>query len=369
MTVNAYQRREQVGWSGTSAYVRPKSLSFLLGIGRLPCSMRGLPVRMTLKEFTEMLPEAHRWLRQTGWHWFAYHFSTGPRPFAINIMDACACINRAAGGVGSTLLQELLSIGGRDRDESQYQQLMQKLAEILVVERIVASPWPDGTTFAHEPAAFPGGPRPELLVTFPEGRLLVEVKTPSLLGHARQRGTNATQLPYRGGLPPELANRHAPDNGVTLPRDNPIKDFLADAERKFAGFRDDVTSTLLVIVWDDHIYEPISSLANPMSGLLTPNSFVRDARGEAQTYPSVDAVMVIRHINYFVEAAAERMLADRESGMDFGDDRALPNVLFDVSGAHRLPAKISERLRAYPHDDSGLKQMAEYNVPDVIWWL
>jgi hypothetical protein len=93
---------------------------------------------------------------------------------------------------------------------------------------------------------------------------------------------------------------------VTLPRDNPILDFLHDGERKFAAFKEEgSTTSLLVVVWDDHIYERISTLVNEGSGLLTPDSFARQTDRTAETFSNVDHVIPIRHMNHFVEGAAD----------------------------------------------------------------
>ncbi|MFD1328744.1 hypothetical protein [Mycoplana ramosa] len=324
---------------------------------------------MTTEEFVTLHAKAIEVIDQVGWHWFGYHFQNGPRPFATSILSSCASINRKTGVVGTELLVELVSIGGRVRDQRQYEQLLQKLSEILVIERVVNCPWPEGTTFEHEPAAIRNGPRPEILVTSPNGRLIVEVKSPSLLNHVMARGENEVQVPYRGGIPLETA-RQITRGEITLPRDNPVFDFLRDGERKFAGFRDDgSTSSLLVIVWDDYIYEPISTLVNEASGLLTPNSFARGADGTAERFPNVDNVILVRHLNYFVEAAAERPLMDREHGMDFGNEQALPNVVFEGHGGRPIPAFVLEALRAYPHDDPELRRFAEYNPQDVVFWV
>ncbi|MGH0227915.1 hypothetical protein NKZ03_17640 [Sinorhizobium meliloti] len=324
---------------------------------------------MTAEEFSALYLIATTGLNDTGWHWFSYHFYVGPTPFASSILSSCASIDRRATGIGTDLLRELVAIGGRERDERQYEQLLQKLSEILVIERVVNCPWPEETTFQHEPAAVPGGPRPELLISYPEGRLVVEVKTPALLEHIRARATNGIQLAYRGGVPLELAEELGED-AVTLPRDNPVLDFLRDGERKFVGFRQDPgTASLLVIVWDDFIYEPISALVNERSGLLTRNSFARAPNGTPQTYPNVDAVIAIRHLNYLIAGSREEILGDRLTAMDFGDGCALPNVLFDVEGARPIPTFVLDALRAFRHDDPGLRMFAEYNPQDMVFWL
>jgi len=93
-------------------------------------------------------------------------------------LRACNSINEKTDNIGTRLLEELCSIGGRERDLGQYEQLLQKLSEILVIKRVVGAPWPEGTIFEHEPVAAPGGPSPEIMVQCPNERFLIEVKTP-----------------------------------------------------------------------------------------------------------------------------------------------------------------------------------------------
>lgn len=325
---------------------------------------------MTEDEYNDLLQLAMETMLKTGFHWFQHQFVTVPHHlFAGSILRACASINRIAPAIGKDLLRELSSIGGRDRHEPHYEQLLQKLSEILVIERIVSATWPEGTTFEHEPSATPGGPRPELLVTTPTDRLVVEVKTPSLLQHIRNRANNRTQLPYRGGLSRDLAEASAAGD-VTLPRDNPILDFLKDADRKFAQFRvDPNTTSLLVIVWDDYIYEPISTLVNQGTGLLTANSFAKRDDGQALTFPDIDVVVAIRHLHYFIAASRDEELNGRAHAMDFGDDGDVPNVSFDLANGRSVLQAVLTRLRATPHDHPGLKSFAEYSPQDVVFWV
>lgn len=146
-------------------------------------------------------------------------------------------------------------------------------------------------------------------------------------------------------------------------------DFLKDGERKFVRFRvDETTATLLVIVWDDYIYEPISSLVNHASGLLTPNTYARTPDGAPLTFPNVDAVVALRHLNYLIADSREEPLGDRQNGMDFGNEHSLPNVLFAAPGSRPIPDFVISALRAYPHDDPGLQMFAEYHVQDIVFW-
>jgi hypothetical protein len=117
----------------------------------------------------------------------------------------------------------------------------------------------------------------------------------------------------------------------------PTKDFLASADAKFEPFKaQGPCQSVLVIVWDDFIYEPITSLTSaPAKGLLTPQSFAKSADNVPLTFPHIDAVIVIRHLTYFIKAAREQPLVERSHAFDFGDDTALSNVLIPVPGGLR----------------------------------
>jgi len=263
------------------------------------------------------------------WHWFAFHFNQmSPHPFCISIVDACADCEKKLPGLGFQFIKDIASICGMKNHNPHYDQLLQKLAELLVLRQLLTLDWPEGTSFQHEPAAFAGGKRPELRVVTPERSFLFEVKTPSLQEHTRARETNPFQAPGRA-LPIEQTKALVGNAGLTLPRDNPIKDFLLDADEKFAQFKTAQAETsVLVIVWDDFIYEPITVLKHAQCGLLTENSYLKEATGAAVQFLNIDAVVVVRHLIYFDRAARERPLEEREHALDFGGVTLPPkNVL------------------------------------------
>lgn len=304
------------------------------------------------------------------WHWFRYHFSfLPPHPFARSIVDACADCEMRIKGLGSQFIQDIASIQGKEKHLPHYDQLLQKLAELLVLRQLLGLDWPAGTTFEHEPAINAKGKRPELRVVTPERAYLFEVKTPSLLEHARTRGQNAIQAPCRA-LPQNQLEQLAQGGGLTLPRDNPVKDFLIDADQKFGQFKDVSPHTaILVIVWDDHIYEPITVLMHPQCGLLTANSYFKDAQGEATKFSYTDGVVIIRHLNYIRQAAGDQPLADRDHALDFGTAQDLPNVLIPNSDTLDLPALVREGLRLKTLDDPVCQHAAEYRPQDMVMWF
>ncbi|NJM73101.1 MAG: hypothetical protein HC862_24815 [Scytonema sp. RU_4_4] len=159
------------------------------------------------------------------------------------------------------------------------------------------------TSFRWEPTPASGSKKnPEIIVQSNDYQIGVEVKAPSILNHIRQRSSNSLQFPARV-LPKHIIEIFpGADGGVTFPRDNPVKDFLISADKKFAPFKQENEnfSSILVIVWDDYVYEPISSLTHPFCGLFTPNSFAQDAAGEPLQFPSVDGVIIIRHLHQLI---------------------------------------------------------------------
>jgi hypothetical protein len=158
------------------------------------------------------------------------------------------------------------------------------------------------------------------------------------------------------------------DKDITLPRDNPVKDFLVSAEAKFAPFRqaDPNFRGVLVIVWDDHINEPITALVHPQTGLLTAKSFFKGTDGNAVTFPSVDAVILIRHLHQFQSAAAGTELADQcQEAMDFGREGDFPpKAIVGNPMAQMIPMNVVECFQAYhPQPMMG----AEYIPGDLTW--
>lgn len=317
-----------------------------------------------------LLRELGAGVTDQAWHWFAFHIHClPPHPFARSIVNAAVDCEEKVPGLGHSLIADLGRIGGIDHHEPHYDQLMQKLAEILVLRQLLSLDWPEGTTFEHEPAAIAGGKRPELKVNSPGQTYLFEVKTPSLLAHARQRNENGVQAAVRI-FDREVLDRLAGDGGVTLPRDNPVKDFLIDAEAKFAPFKAQGPAiAVLIIVWDDFIYEPITVLTQAQCGLLTDASYYRTQEDTPVLFPAIDAVIAVRHLMYFKRAAGGEPLVERTHAFDFDGEGALPNVLIPVPGGQEIPELIVQGLRALPLDNPMVAMAAEYRPVEIVFWI
>ncbi len=303
------------------------------------------------------------------WHWLKYHFSQyPPHPVGLALANRCARIEAKMPSEGVSLISQIASISNRKKNRGHYQQILQVLAEILVIERVIGLPWPEDTTFFLEP---PGrtGKRPELMVSTPDFQYLFEVKSPSLLDHQEKRASNGIQLPHRGLVPLEQIDKLVTDESVTLPRDTPLKDFLVSSDQKFSDFEVVPGANISVIVWDDYIYEPIGSLIGIRGGLLTIDSWHKDLAGDPVSYPSIDGVVLIRHMTCFQRALADDDLIDRHGLFDFGCGAALPNVFIQNPNGREVPEHIKMGLRAIDVGDARLAHMAEYHVQDFVLWI
>jgi hypothetical protein len=302
------------------------------------------------------------------WHWFNYH-AQQRTPFMVSVALACTRLARISADAPRRMLRELAAIGGRDRNRDDYNQLIQKLSEILVMQEICGIAWPDQTSVEIESSA-PGSPRQvDCVVRLLDGHVFgFEVKAPAYLDHRDLRGQGGMQFPVRGPSGSLDLVRRADEN-VILPRDNTIRDFLRSANQKFAAFKAAGAFTgILVIVWDDFIYEAISPLVHERMGLLTSNSYSRDGEGP-ELYSNVDAVILLRHLTYFEVAAAEGALPDqREHGMHLGGEGALPNVVVPIPGGRQVPDFITAAFNAVSYDDEVLSTVADYRANDLVMW-
>lgn len=301
------------------------------------------------------------------WHWLQFLFQRlPPHPVALKIVEFSARAEAMCPGLGFQYIDTISSKKNREKNNDDYDAIVQVLAEILVIDRIFDLSWADGATFEYEPKG-KAGKRPEIRVISDGHTYLFEVKAPSLIDHHNTRAQQPVQLPGRG-LPKEgLANLIS--NGVVLPRDNPVKDFLLSAEAKFSDFDRNGSTNILIIVWDDHIYEPITSLVQEKSGLLTVDSFLRDDHDNAVLFPSIDAVVIIRHLNYFFYGLGEHDLQDRPHLLDFGDETSMPNVLFPLNNGREIPDFVSNGLRALYYGDETISMFAEYTPSDIVFWV
>lgn len=305
---------------------------------------------------------------QSGWHWLGYLYSSPHVNINLwKFANLCARAERKVPGLGLHYIKELGYLGGPERNERRYEQMLQLFAEVFAIDKILGMTWSSSAQFFFEPRG-ENGLRPEVRVVDGEDAYNFEVKAPSLLSHQRLRARASVQLPVR--ITQEFTTSVQLNNpDVLLPRDNPVKDFLVSADKKFAGFSRDTGANILIIVWDDFIYEPIGSLLSEFSGLLTSNSF-HTSGGAPVIYENIDAVICARQMNVFQEALAERSLPDDRLDMfSLSRNPSTPNVFIPTPWGNACPTFISEGFGALMHDDERLQAIAEYRIPEYIFYV
>ncbi|MBW4680954.1 MAG: hypothetical protein KME19_12670 [Microcoleus vaginatus WJT46-NPBG5] len=309
------------------------------------------------------------------WHWFKYHFEQPlynlQHPLAESVIQACLECEQYIPGFAKGMIDALASISGKEKHEPHYEQLLQRLAELHVIKQVITFDWSSQVSFRWEPTPINGSKKnPEIIIHSDDYQIGVEVKAPSLLNHLRQRFSNPTQVPARVFSKKVIDKLPGADVGITLPRDNPIKDFLLSAEGKFAPFKRENKNfySLLVIVWDDYVYEPISSLLHPSCGLFTPNSFAQDPGGQALNFPSVDGVVIISHLHQLIRATRdEPLIPPCRYPLDYGQDNDFPMkaIIANPYGIN-IPNVVLDCFQAYsPSQDVG----SEYIPQDLIFWF
>lgn len=301
----------------------------------------------------------------TKWHYFSDHVANFT-PFISCIYKACAELHLINEAAPLQMLRELSVIGGRKNFEPHFDQLMQKLAEILVMRQVVSMSWPENTVFQIEAVPINGRRRVDIVATVPDGEKYgFEVKAPSYLEYSTRRNEGRYQFPARfpGGLE-EFRNINR--DQMILPRDNTVRDFLRSAEQKFSGFKENGEfKSILVVVWDDWIYEALTPLVNERNGLLTGNSYARQY-GVSEFFPNIDAVIVLRHLAYFVHGSREETLPDqRQDAMHFGGEGAMPNVAINNSDA-AMPEFLKTGFNAFEINSPELLNMPEYNAHEFV---
>lgn len=323
---------------------------------------------MTAERLERLFQRVQNGPIHSGWHWLSYNFtfgSEGSMYFAPLTLTALDKVDQVMPGYADAMLTRLEGMGGREKNMDDYAAIIQWLAELVVMFHLARHTWPDAPIFEMEPRVAGSKKNPEAVIRVPGvGSLGVEVKAPKLEKHRLDRGSAPWQMVERGSIDPASL-----EGGVTLPRDNPIKDFLISADAKFAGFRDAYEDfrSVLVIVADDYVNEPLSALLSPASGLLTPNSFHKDEAGNIVTYPNVDAIVIVRHQHQFrLGMANESAVDQRKHFLDYGGrDDFPPHVVIPNPTGQALRPEWLEALGAWPLE---ALNGAEYNPGGVVMW-
>lgn len=309
------------------------------------------------------------------WHFFNYHFKNlaagVENPLAISLLQALSECEVSCAGVAKDYVGKIAAIYGKERDTAHFDQLLQVLAELMIVHKALTFSWHKDQKFSYEPTAGSSKKNPELLVTTPEHNIGIEVKAPKKREHELKRAACEVQLPARTTLI-EMVNKKT----ALLPRDNPIKDFLISADGKFKEFKKTHKNFIgvLVIVGDDFIYEPISALLAPSSGLFTENSFAKDKDNAPLKFENVDVVILTRHLTSIAIGTTiehESQMPDLyKHPLDYGRAKEFPFKVFipnpNTVKTVTVPDMVMDCFQTYL---PSLSMGAEYSPKEYVMWI
>lgn len=296
----------------------------------------------------------------TDWHWFRYHFNFYKigmeHVFAKSIVDALYDIGQKIEGAEADLIKKIASIHGAKKDLGHYEQLMQVLSEILVIHTTVCFRWNNLDKFEYEPTTDESKKNPEINIHADNKIIGIEVKSPKLLEHQENRINNPFQLTSR--------------NPLTFPRDNPLKDFLISADEKFAPFKRKYENyiSILFIVWDDYINEPISGFLSEPHGIFMSESFAKDKKGETLKFENVDHVIISRHRFQFQQTAGELPFPYAiKHPLDYGTKDIFPFKVI-IKNPYTTVYASKDIIDCYQVFSPCMEMGAEYYPGDIIIW-
>lgn len=311
-------------------------------------------------------------LADCGWHWLSYHFlpyNDGYEHFlSAAIVESCVEIEAFLPGYTDKFSARLASLSGKEKYIPHYEQIIQLLSELYVIRHLV-SQGHEGASFVHEPIAVGSPKNPELEMKMNGMTFYFEVKCRQYIEHHNNRGGAAIEIPSRAEGILDLVNElNAEGKSISLPRDNVVKDFLVSANKKFSGFKKQNHDAVcvLVIIWDDFAYEPISSLLNEASGLLTERSFFRED-GEAVIFKYIDSILIVRQSHHLVRATRNLLPTDGlRHPLDWGKKGAvLPKALIPVAElSSDLVDCLCDLLEA--HHIDALQRAADYRPQQIV---
>jgi hypothetical protein len=284
-------------------------------------------------------------------------------PFTAGLLDSLWDIEQVSPGYAKEMITRIAGIRGEGNE--QYELLLQICAEVYVTRGATISADSDEQSkklFKHEPTAVKNSKNPEFEARANGCWYAVEVKTPKLNQFAETRAQNDWQVVAR--MPAEVTDGLNP----TLPRDNPVKDFLISANAKFETYAQSRPAAfrILTIVWDDFVQEPLTALLSPVSGLLTDNSFYKKD-DKPVIFPFIDAIILCRYTHQLKRLTVEAPLLDEEHAFYYHHSGFPPKALIQNPAGRVIPELLLEPLNAVPH--ANLLSFAEYRPQELIMWM
>nr|WP_294917912.1 hypothetical protein [uncultured Neokomagataea sp.] len=271
--------------------------------------------------------------------------------FGSNLIRALGRCEQRLPGSGIRLLNELLNIPADqhkdiERKTERFEQVMQKLAEISAINTIINMTWPEGTYFSIEPKGT-NGAKPDLLVRTPSGIYLFEIKCPCFILDRTKKTLPLLEIVVRNKDLNEITGSF--DGNIILPKDNKLCDFLKSAARKFSGFEEEtILSNILILFWDEDMYQAISPLIDPECGIFTNNTWIIDADGNQEMFTNVDGIILLNRYDSLSDGTINPPLIHTPDPFCFSPSVELRNVWLPNKQGFLPPQNILDAFGAAP---------------------
>ncbi len=135
-------------------------------------------------------------LLSTDWHFLHYHFAPykdGYEHFlCASIVDAYTRVEGVIPGYTEEFSSRLASLANREMYSPHFEQIIQLLAELYVIQHLACIGLPNAT-FTHEPSSTSSDKNPEVGIKLLDKEVFVEVKCREYITHHNNRGA-ATPL-------------------------------------------------------------------------------------------------------------------------------------------------------------------------------
>ena len=311
-------------------------------------------------------------INQTEWHFFKYHFSSyhpqlGEHPLAQSIIECCYSCEKHMKGYANNFIKKLCSFSNKEKYTPHFDQILQHLAELLVVSHL-SNGLDETWSFSEEPTIGNSKKNPEIQIQKNGFKILVEVKSPKFTEYQQIRHDADVQIAGRYPFGFTVASALSSNEGnKALPRDNSVKDFLISTDEKFSAFKavDKNYLSILVIAWDDFIYEPITALINETSGLLTEKSYFKGENDNPVVFENIDYIVVLRNMTQIANATRDIQVTDGlKHPLDYGlIEQTLPKALIEVNN-HPQEDFVKELFQCERIEE--LQIIADYRPQEII---
>ena len=219
--------------------------------------------------------------------------------WAINTMNAIQRALTTLCSVSEDAYRDMIhnklpAKAGKDYDDHQ---LISAFCELSLMNTFIARS-SNPKSFKYEDRCNPDSLKNvEFSIEMADFLFHVEVKTSNLVSEDRkiakalETSGNAIILDARNPRYKEIEEKA--QYPVIGSLDRRLIDYLESANQKFRKTASEKEINLLVICWDDRIHQPLMVLKNKKAeGLLTSQSYNKNADGTIKDYPNVDCILI-----------------------------------------------------------------------------